>query len=199
MRELSLHILDIAENSLSAGATRIRIAIDEDLKNDVLKIVVEDNGKGMDAETLARITDPFVTSRTTRQVGLGIPFFKAAAEACDGALILQSQPGAGTTMQVTFKHSHIDRMPLGDVTSTLLTLIIGTPDIHWVFEYQVNEETFVFDDKIIKEALKGVSLTEPAVIKFIRDALNEGINDVRQEKTKEDTIKNNYRSESCQP
>jgi len=199
LRELSLHILDIAENSLSAGATRIRIAIDEDLKNDVLKIVVEDNGKGMDAETLARITDPFVTSRTTRQVGLGIPFFKAAAEACDGALILQSQPGAGTTMQVTFKHSHIDRMPLGDVTSTLLTLIIGTPDIHWVFEYQVNEETFVFDDKIIKEALKGVSLTEPAVIKFIRDALNEGINDVRQEKTKEDTIKNNYRSESCQP
>jgi len=186
LRELALHILDIAENSLSAGATRIRIAIDEDLKNDVLKIVVEDNGKGMDAETLARITDPFVTSRTTRQVGLGIPFFKAAAEACDGALILQSQPGAGTTMQVTFKHSHIDRMPLGDITSTLLTLIIGTPDIHWVFEYQVNEETFVFDDKVIKETLKGVPLTEPAVIKFIRDALNEGINDVRQEKTKED-------------
>jgi len=186
LRELALHILDIAENSLSAGATRIRIAIDEDLKNDVLKIVVEDNGKGMDAETLARITDPFVTSRTTRQVGLGIPFFKAAAEACDGALILQSQPGAGTTMQVTFKHSHIDRMPLGDITSTLLTLIIGTPDIHWVFKYQVNEETFVFDDKVIKETLKGVPLTEPAVIKFIRDALNEGINDVRQEKTKED-------------
>ncbi len=187
MRELALHILDIAENSISAGATKIRIAIDEDLKNDILKIVVEDNGKGMDAETLARITDPFVTSRTTRQVGLGIPFFKAAAEACDGALILQSQPGAGTTMQVTFKHSHIDRMPLGDITSTLLTLIIGTPDIHWVFEYQVNEETFVFDDKVIKETLKGVPLSEPAVIKFIRDALNEGINDVRQVKTKEDT------------
>ncbi len=186
MRELSLHILDIAENSLSAGATRIRIAIDEDIKNDVLKIVVEDNGKGMDAETLARITDPFVTSRTTRQVGLGIPFFKAAAEACDGALVLHSQPGVGTTMQVTFKYSHLDRMPLGDVTSTLLTLIIGTPDIHWVFEYQVNEETFVFDDKVIKEELKGVSLTEPAVIKFIRDALNEGINDVHQDKTKED-------------
>lgn len=181
MRELALHILDIAENSISAGANRIRIAIEENLKNDVLKIVVEDNGKGMDAETLARITDPFVTSRTTRQVGLGIPIFKAAAEACDGALNIDSQPGVGTTMEVTFKRSHIDRMPLGDIVGTLLTLVIGTPQVHWVFEYQVNDDTFIFNDKDIKETLQGVPLTEPAVIKFIRDALNEGISDVRQE------------------
>lgn len=181
MRELALHILDIAENSISAGATRIRIAVEENLKNDILKIVIEDNGKGMDAETLARITDPFVTSRTTRHVGLGIPFFKAAAEACDGDLTIQSRPGAGTMVEVTFRHSHIDRMPLGDITSTMLTLIIGSPEVHWIFEYQVNERIFTFDDTVIKETLEGVPLTEPAVIKFIRDALSEGIKNVLQE------------------
>lgn len=181
MRELALHILDIAENSISAGATRIRIAVEENLKNDILKIVIEDNGKGMDAETLARITDPFVTSRTTRQVGLGIPFFKAAAEACDGGLTIQSKPGEGTTVEVTFRHSHIDRMPMGDIAGTFLTLIIGSPEVHWIFEYQVNENIFTFDDAIIKETLEGVPLTEPAVLKFIRDTLNEGIREVLQE------------------
>jgi len=181
LRELALHVLDIAENSISAGATRIRIAIEENILDDILKIVIEDNGKGMNAETLARITDPFVTSRTTRSVGLGIPFFKAAAEACEGSLNIQSQPGQGTTVEVVFKHSHIDRMPLGDLTSTLLTLLIGTPDIHWIFEYRVNDQTFVFDDEPIKETLDGVPLTEPAVMKYIRAAIREGIEDVRQD------------------
>jgi anti-sigma regulatory factor (Ser/Thr protein kinase) len=180
LRELALHILDIAENSISAGATRIRISVFENLKDDFLQIVIEDNGKGMDAATLARITDPFVTSRTTRKVGLGLPFFKAAAEACEGSLNIASKPGVGTTVTVIFKHSHIDRMPLGDLCSTLLTLIIGTPDIHWLFEYRMNTETFNFDDEPIKETLAGVSLTEPAVMKFIREMIREGINDTRQ-------------------
>jgi anti-sigma regulatory factor (Ser/Thr protein kinase) len=180
MRELALHILDIAENSISAGATRVRITVEEDLKDDVLKIGIEDNGKGMDALTLARITDPFVTSRTTRKVGLGIPFFKAAAEACEGGLNIQSQQGQGTTVVVTFKHSHIDRMPLGDLAGTLQTLVIGTPEIHWIFEYRVNEETFIFDDEPIKETLDGVPLSEPAVMKFIREMLRSGIEECRQ-------------------
>lgn len=180
MRELALHILDIAENSISAKATRIRIAVEENLQADRLRIVIEDNGKGMDAATLTRITDPFVTSRTTRKVGLGIPFFKAAAEACEGSLNIQSEPGVGTTVDVVFKHSHIDRMPLGDLCSTLLTLIVGTPDIHWIFEYQVNQETFNFDTEPIKDTLAGVPLTEPAVIKFIRETLQEGIAGTRQ-------------------
>lgn len=181
MRELALHILDIAENSISAGATRIRIAVDENLRDDLLEIVIEDDGKGMDAETLARITDPFVTSRTSRKVGLGIPFFKAAAEACEGRFIIQSEPGQGTKVDVTFRHSHIDRMPLGDLVSTLLTLMIGSPEVHWIFEYSINDNTFVFDDEPIKETLDGVPLSEPAVMKFIREALQMGIEDVRQQ------------------
>lgn len=180
MRELALHILDIAENSISAGASQINITVSEDLEKDRLTITIEDNGKGMDTETLERINDPFVTSRTTRKVGLGIPFFKAAAEACAGGLNIQSQPGVGTKVDVNFKHSHIDRMPLGDLVCTLLTLIIGSPHIHWLFEYRINNCTFIFDDEPIKQILDGVPLSEPTVMKFIRETLEEGIQDVRQ-------------------
>lgn len=180
MRELALHILDIAENSISAGATKIRISVEEDLTEDFLRIIIEDNGKGMDAAILSRITDPFVTSRTTRKVGLGIPFFKAAAEACEGSLDIQSEPGLGTTVTVVFKHSHIDRMPLGDLCSTYQTLIIGTPDIHWIFEYRVNEEIFILDDEPIKGTLAGIPLIEPAVMRYIRETIREGITNARQ-------------------
>ena len=180
MRELALHILDIAENSISAGATKIEINIDEDLQEDILKILIKDNGKGMSPDTLARITDPFVTSRTTRKVGLGIPFFKAAAEACEGTLNMNSQIGLGTAVEVNFKHSHIDRMPLGDISGTLLTLIIGTPDVHWTYKHTVNNNQFIFDDEPIKETLDGLSLCNPGVMKFIREMLQDGIHSLYQ-------------------
>ena len=181
MRELALHLLDIAENSISAGADQITILVEENLQKDLLRIRIEDNGKGMDADTLARITDPFVTSRTTRKVGLGIPFFKAAAEACEGTFNIQSKPGEGTTDEAVFKHSHIDRMPLGDLTGTLMTLVIGSPEIHWIFEYRVNEQRFVFDDEPIKQTLMGIPLSEPAVMKYIRQELEEGLRNTRQQ------------------
>ena len=181
MRELALHILDIAENSISASADRIKIFVEENFTEDRLKIRIEDNGKGMNTETLVTITDPFVTSRTSRKVGLGIPFFKAAAEACEGTFNIQSTPGQGTTVEAIFKHSHIDRMPLGDLTATLMTLIIGSPEVHWVFEYQVNQERFIFDDEPIKETLLGLPLSEPAVMKFIRQELEAGIQTVRED------------------
>lgn len=180
MRELALHILDIAENSISAQADKIHISIYENINDDQLRIKIEDNGKGMDNETLEKISDPFMTSRTTRKVGLGIPFLKAAAEACQGTFNIQSTLGLGTTVEAEFKHSHIDRMPLGDVSSTLQTLVIGTPHVNWVFEYHVDQNSFVFDDQPIKETLDGVPLSEPAVMKFIREMIDEGIQDVRQ-------------------
>lgn len=179
MRELALHILDIAENSISAEATKIRIAVVEDLISDQLKIFIEDDGKGMNSETVAIITDPFITSRTTRKVGLGIPFFKAAAEACEGSFSIASEVGMGTKVCATFKHSHIDRMPLGDLVSTLLSLIIGTPEVHWLFEYQVDEHRYVFDDEPVKQILEGIPLSEPTVMKYIRETLEEGIGSVR--------------------
>jgi len=181
LRELALHILDIAENSIYAGATQIRIIVEENDADDFLRIVIEDNGKGMDADTLAKITNPFVTSRTSRKVGLGIPFFKAAAEACEGAFNIQSEHGSGTTVEAVFKHSHIDRMPLGDITGTFLTLLIGAPDVHWCFEYHVNERAFIFDDEPIKNTLDGVSLTTPMVLKYMREIIEEGIRNVRHQ------------------
>jgi len=181
LRELALHILDIAENSISANADRITISIDENLEDDILKIRIEDNGKGMDAATLAKITDPFVTSRKSRKVGLGIPFFKAAAEACEGSFLIQSALGEGTTVEATFKHSHIDRMPLGDISSTLITLLIGTPEVHWIFDYTFNQNRFTFDDEPVKNILEGVPLSEPAVMTFIRENIEEGIQNVRLE------------------
>lgn len=180
MRELALHLLDLAENSVSAQARKICIRVEEDLQNDRLRMSIEDDGQGMDAEMLARICDPFVTSRTTRKVGLGIPLLKAAAEACDGSLTIRSQPGKGTLVSVDFKHSHIDRMPLGNLAATLLSLEVGHPDVRFVFTYKVDENEFTFDDAEIKAVLDGVSVTEAPVLRCIREMLEQGIAEVRQ-------------------
>jgi anti-sigma regulatory factor (Ser/Thr protein kinase) len=175
LREIALHLLDIAENSVAANATRVEILVDEDLKNNRLKTVVQDNGKGMDEAMLAHVTDPFVTSRTTRNVGLGIPLFKAAAEACNGYFSITSNLGEGTCIEVEFQHSHIDRMPLGDLSGTMLHLVIGHPEVHWLFQYQVGDNAFTFDDGPIKEELAGIPLTEPIILTFLREMLEEGV------------------------
>ncbi|MBN1219417.1 MAG: sensor histidine kinase [Anaerolineae bacterium] len=180
MREIALHLLDIAENSVAAGATHIEILVDEDFKNDRLKIVIRDNGNGMDQEMLAHVTNPFVTSRTTRKVGLGLPLFKAAAEACNGYFTIESTIGQGTRVEAEFQYSHIDRMPLGDLAGTMLHLVIGQPEVHWLFHYQAYNKAFTFDDGPIKEELKGVSLTEPAILAFLREMLEEGVEQVQR-------------------
>jgi hypothetical protein len=185
VRELALHLMDIAENSASAGARTIEIVIDEDRIGDRLSLVVQDDGRGMEADLLARVTDPFVTTRTTRGVGLGIPLLKAAAEACGGYLRIESQPGRGTRLETAFRHSHIDRMPLGDVPGTLLALIVGSPAIHWRLRYRVDGAEFVFDDAPIKAELAGVGLSEPAVLAFLRQHLTEGIAAIQHTPTPE--------------
>ncbi len=179
MRELALHLLDIAENSISAKANDISITVEENSTTDRLRMVVEDNGKGMDAEMVARVTDPFVTSRTTRKVGLGIPLLKAAAEACKGGLTIQSELGKGTKVEVEFQLSHIDRMPMGNLASTILTLFIGSPEVRWIVTYITDEQSYVFDSKPIMETLAGVPLTDPAILAYLREMLEEGISSIR--------------------
>ena len=124
MKELSLHILDIAQNSINALANIIRITVKEDTSRDELIILVEDNGQGMDKETINKVKDPFFTSRNTRKVGLGIPLLQAAAKRCGGDLKIQSEPGKGTRVTAYFIDSHIDRAPLGNLCDTLLSLIV---------------------------------------------------------------------------
>ena len=179
MRELALHLLDIAENSVSAHAGTIWITVEEDLTADRLRMVVEDNGSGMDAGMVARVTDPFVTSRTTRKVGLGIPLLKAAAEACNGFFAITSTVGQGTRVTVEFQHSHIDRMPLGNLPSTFLTLVVGSPEVHWILRYRVNDQAYEFDDELIKQELGDLPLSEPAVLVYLRDLLETGIAEAR--------------------
>jgi hypothetical protein len=180
MREIALHLLDIAENSVAAQAKAISIVISEDLQADQLLARIQDDGKGMDEATLARVFDPFYTSRTTRKVGLGIPLIKAAAEACNGYLTIQSMVGRGTCIEVAFQHSHIDRMPLGDLAGTLLTLIVAYPNIHWMIEYQRTDnrgtkiEPFLLDTRQILAELDDIPLTEPAVLKFLREYIDQG-------------------------
>lgn len=180
MREIALHLLDVTENSVSAGAKTIQIDVREDLEDDRLTVTVEDDGKGMDAETVARITDPFTTSRKERNVGLGIPLFKEAAEFANGSFQIQSTPGKGTKVEAVFQHSHIDRMPLGDVAGTILSFVIAHPEIHWIFRYTFRPRhgqpsSFVFDDQPIKETLCDVPLCTPEVITYLRETLQEGI------------------------
>lgn len=179
MRELALHLMDIAENSVAAQATHITIEVVEDTVKDRLWMCVRDNGKGMDVETVQRVVDPFVTSRTTRKVGLGIPLLKAAAESCGGGLTIQSTLGAGTAVEVDFQRSNIDRMPLGDLGSTFFSLLVAYPGIHWIFRHQIDNQEFLLDDQPIKEALDGVSLTEPEVLAYLRQTVEEGLEAVQ--------------------
>jgi hypothetical protein len=180
MREIALHLLDIVENSAAAASRDIRIEVHEDLHHDLLSASVTDDGRGMDAEVAQKVQDPFYTTRTTRKLGLGIPLLKLAAEQAGGRFSLGSEPGKGTRVEAEFRHSHIDRMPLGDLASTFLTALISHPAIHWTFVYQVTDEDgdrreFLFDDAGLKQELDDLSLTEPDVLTFVRGMIEEGI------------------------
>ncbi len=180
MRELALHVLDVVENSLAAGARHITIEIDEDLAADRLRIRVADDGRGMDAETARRALDPFFTTRTTRHVGLGLPLFRAAAERCNGSLQLHSTLGQGTTVSAEFQHSHIDRAPLGDMPSTLLGLLLSDRPAEICYIHRVDGRAFVFDTAQVRAELGDVPFTNPLVRDWMRDYLTEGEADVQQ-------------------
>lgn len=178
MKELSLHLLDIAENSINANASHITIIVEENTFNDRLILKVIDDGKGMTDDMAQQIVDPFVTERTTRKVGLGIPLLKAAAEFCNGYLTIRSQLGVGTELVVEFQRSHIDRMPLGDLSETIMHLVVGNPEIHWTFIYKVNNDMYEFDDQLLKQELEGLPLSEPAVLSYLRNEISSGIKNV---------------------
>ena len=147
MEDLSLHILDIAENSIAAEAKTIEIKIDENKENDLLTIEIKDNGKGMDEQSVKMALDPFFTTRTTRRVGLGLPLLAQAARQSEGDFELTSTPNKGTTVKATFRLSHVDRQPMGDVAQTMQTLIAGHPDIDFVYELKKNGSAYRFDTR----------------------------------------------------
>jgi anti-sigma regulatory factor (Ser/Thr protein kinase) len=147
MEDLSLHILDIVENSINASAGRIEIRINEDGANDLLTIEIADDGRGMDAETLKKAIDPFFTTRTTRKVGLGLSFLAQAAEESDGTFDIRSKPGEGTTVKATFRMSHPDCKPMGDIAQTIVTLVTGHPQTVFIYEHTRDDKTYRFDSR----------------------------------------------------
>lgn len=173
MEDLSLHILDIAENSIAANADKIEIRIEEDMKKDLLSIEVIDNGVGMDKETLERATDPFYTSKTVRRFGFGLSLLSEAAKAANGHFSVQSIKGEGTIVKADFQHSHIDRQPLGDIGQTIITLVIGNPDIDFVFEHKINNHTCSIDTRQIRTQLQSMPLNSLAGIKLLRQKLEK--------------------------
>ena len=175
MRELSLNVLDIAQNSIVAGASLITLSVVESTADNRLTLTIEDNGCGMTPEQLERVRDPFYTTRTTRKVGMGIPLFRMAAEMAGGDLTIQSVKGQGTTVTATFELQHIDRMPLGDMAGTVSTLIRLNDDRDFLYRHEVDGRVFELDTRELRQVLEDVPLSEPDVMSWIDANMAEGL------------------------
>lgn len=173
MPEISLNILDVAENSTKAGAKLVELSVEADTKLDRLTVSIIDDGCGMTPEQVTRVTDPFFTSRTTRKVGLGIPFFKYAAESTGGSFTITSVPGEGTQVTADFVLSHIDRMPLGDMNATIHTLIVYHPDTEFLYTYRYNDKAFTLDTRQFREILGDIPFDSPEIAAYIMEYLTE--------------------------
>lgn len=178
MRELSLNIMDIAQNSVRAEATKITIRCAENRDDKILTLEVEDNGKGMSEEQIASVTDPFFTTRTTRKVGLGVPLFKMAAEQTGGSFRITSEVGKGTLTAASFKTDSVDMTPLGDINSTVSLLINSNPEMDIVFERSVDDKSFTLDTAQMRELLGDVPLNNPDVTLWINSFLEENEKDL---------------------
>ena len=172
MPEISLNILDVAENSVRAKAALIEITVSVNTKEDTLTVVIKDDGCGMTADQVKRAQDPFFTTRTTRIVGLGLPFFKQAAESTGGTFSINSEKGIGTIVKAVFILSHIDRMPLGDISSTIQTLIVFNEHIDFRYTYEYGQDSFVLDTREMRAMLgEDISFKEAEVSAFIKEYL----------------------------
>lgn len=176
MRELSLNLLDVVENSLAAGATFIKIVVDINFEKDIFSILIDDNGCGMDADMLKKVCDPFTTSRTTRVVGLGIPFFKYSAESAGGEFKITSDKGVGTSVFASYRISHIDRMPLGDFGGVIFQLIMMNEDTDFLVVVKDGKNQGLLDTKEFKEITgEGFSFNIPEMRNFLREYINENL------------------------
>ena len=179
MKDLSLHILDIVENSISAKATLIEITIDENRTDNSYWLTINDNGKGMSREMAEQVTDPYVTSRTTRKVGLGLPLLMMNAERTGGHITITSIEGKGTKVRALFIYDNIDRLPLGDMAGTIVILASANPAIEFVYTHTVDGEQYVFDTREIKEALDDVAINDNHIFKYLKEMINENLQEIK--------------------
>ncbi len=176
MTELSLHILDIVQNSIKANATVVKILIDEDVDANLLTIEIDDNGCGMDKDFLSDVVNPFRTTRTTRKVGLGLSLFKNACEQTGGSFDISSEVGVGTKVKAAFVYDSIDRQPLGNMAETMSAVIGGNDSTDYIYRHTFCKKTFEFSTFDLRKALGGeIRLSEIDVLKWIEDYITENL------------------------
>lgn len=178
MRELSLNVMDVAQNSVVAGASLITIQVIE--KGSRLEIAIRDDGCGMTEEQVRSVVDPFYTTRTTRKVGLGVPLFKMQAELTGGGLTVTSKEGEGTEVVATFDTSHVDMIPIGDMESTILLLVTCNPDTDFVYCRSRDDRSFTLDTRELRVVLgDDVPLNAPDVAMWIKEFLQENLESIQ--------------------
>jgi len=180
VREMSLHIMDVAENGIGAGASLIQIGVAEDRNANRLTVTIRDNGRGIPADLLDKVMDPFYTTRTTRRVGLGLSLFREASRRCEGTFEIKSREGEGTEVRASFRLDHIDLAPLGDMVGSLTSLIVGNPEVDFVYTHEVDGRVFRLDTREVKQELDGVEITHPEVVRFIGDMVRESLAEIRK-------------------
>lgn len=178
MKDISLHLLDILQNSVVAGATEIGVEMREDSSKGFVELIITDNGKGMDAKTLAQVTDAFFTTRITRKVGLGLPLLKQNAERTGGSFSITSAPGAGTKVEAAFCSHSMDMLPLGDIAGTLALTISSWPAIEFRYLHNTTFGDFSLKTSDLKEILEGLPLNNPEVIKFMKEMITENLHEI---------------------
>jgi len=178
MKELSLNILDIVQNSLRAGAVKISIEIKESAMTDIYRIVVTDNGNGIPANILDKVTDPFVTTRTKRKMGLGLPLLKYHAELTGGGLSVESEPGKGTRVVASLSLKHIDRQPLGDITGVLILLLASNPEINLTYLHITDQGEYRFSSEETKAYLEVDTLNERDLLDQLGNLISENLKEI---------------------
>lgn len=185
VEDLSLHILDIMENSVAAGANMISLEVIEDMKKNRLTIQIKDDGKGMDKETLTKVLDPFYTKKTVRRVGLGLSLLAQAAQEAGGNFKIDSELNKGTRINAIFVYDHIDRKPLGNMAETISAFIAGSgTEVDLTYRHLTNDNEFVFNSIHAKKVLNGVAINNPEVIAFIKSYIQEGLNEISKRSKK---------------
>jgi anti-sigma regulatory factor (Ser/Thr protein kinase) len=181
MRDLSLHILDIVENSITAGADFIEICLDENMDQNRLILEIRDNGSGLDERAQALVLDPFYTSKPRKKIGLGLPLLAQAAREAEGSLTLESGQGIGTTVRARFVRDHIDRKPLGDLVGTLIHIIATNGQkVDLEFEHCLNSRSFSVNTRHIKQELEDVPITNHDVLAFLRRHIFDGLQEIEK-------------------
>lgn len=181
MKELSLHIMDVVENGITAGADLITLKISEGRKNNLLTIVITDNGSGIPENILEKVMDPFYTTKTTRRVGLGLSLFREASKRCNGEFNISSREGEGTEISASFQLDHIDMAPVGDMAKSLSCLIMGNPEVDFLYSHEVDGKSFQIDTRDIREELNDIPITNLEVINYITQAISDSMGAIIRE------------------